>query len=213
MRSQAIRIDRNGGPEELKIVDVEVGEPGPGEIRIRHHAVGLNFIDTYQRSGLYPLSAAAAARHGGRGRGRGGGRGRHAPEGRRPCRLCQPAARRLLRAARDAGQVRLQAARRDLLRDRRGHDAQGPDGAVPAEEDLAGRGPAAGRLHPLPRGRRRRGPDRLPVGQGPRPAAHRHGRHRRQVPAGAGRMAQRTRSTTAPRTSPSASRRSRAARA
>ena len=56
MRSQAIRIDRNGGPEELKIVDVEVGEPGPGEIRIRHHAVGLNFIDTYQRSGLYPLS-------------------------------------------------------------------------------------------------------------------------------------------------------------
>ncbi|NDZ12628.1 quinone oxidoreductase [Variovorax sp. WS11] len=56
MRSKAIRIDRNGGPEELKLVEVEVGEPGPGEIRIRHHAVGLNFIDTYQRSGLYPLS-------------------------------------------------------------------------------------------------------------------------------------------------------------
>lgn len=54
-RSQAVRIDRNGGPEELKIVEVEVGEPGPGEIRIRHHAVGLNFIDTYQRSGLYSL--------------------------------------------------------------------------------------------------------------------------------------------------------------
>ncbi|VTU33688.1 quinone oxidoreductase family protein [Variovorax sp. RA8] len=55
MRSQAVRIDRHGGPEELKIVEVEVGEPGPGEIRIRHHAVGLNFIDTYQRSGLYPF--------------------------------------------------------------------------------------------------------------------------------------------------------------
>ncbi|OUL98642.1 quinone oxidoreductase family protein [Variovorax sp. JS1663] len=55
MRSQAVRIDRPGGPEELKIVEVEVGEPGPGEIRIRHHAVGLNFIDTYQRSGLYPF--------------------------------------------------------------------------------------------------------------------------------------------------------------
>ena len=54
--SRAIRIDRPGGPEELKIVEVEVGEPGPGEIRIRHHAVGLNFIDTYQRSGLYPFS-------------------------------------------------------------------------------------------------------------------------------------------------------------
>lgn len=55
MRSQAVRIDRHGGPEELKIVEVEVSEPGPGEIRIRHHAVGLNFIDTYQRSGLYPF--------------------------------------------------------------------------------------------------------------------------------------------------------------
>ena len=54
-RSKAVRIDRNGGPEELKIVEVEVGEPGPGEIRIRHHAVGLNFIDIYQRSGLYGL--------------------------------------------------------------------------------------------------------------------------------------------------------------
>lgn len=54
-KSKAVRIDRNGGPEELKIVEVEVGDPGPGEIRIRHKAVGLNFIDTYQRSGLYPF--------------------------------------------------------------------------------------------------------------------------------------------------------------
>jgi NADPH2:quinone reductase len=56
MKSKAIRIDRHGGPEELKIVEVDVGEPGPGEIRIRHKAVGLNFIDTYQRSGLYPFA-------------------------------------------------------------------------------------------------------------------------------------------------------------
>ena len=56
MKSKAIRIDRQGGPEELKIVEVDVGEPGPGEIRIRHKAVGLNFIDTYQRSGLYPFA-------------------------------------------------------------------------------------------------------------------------------------------------------------
>ena len=54
-KSKAVRIDRHGGPEELKIVEVEVGDPGPGEIRIRHKAVGLNFIDTYQRSGLYPF--------------------------------------------------------------------------------------------------------------------------------------------------------------
>ena len=53
--SRAIRIDQNGGPEQLKLVSVQVGDPGPGEIRIRHHAVGLNFIDVYQRSGLYTL--------------------------------------------------------------------------------------------------------------------------------------------------------------
>jgi NADPH2:quinone reductase len=53
--SRAIRIDQNGGPEELKLVEVQVGEPGPGEIRIRHRAVGLNFIDIYQRDGLYKL--------------------------------------------------------------------------------------------------------------------------------------------------------------
>jgi NADPH2:quinone reductase len=54
--SLAIRIDQHGGPEELKLVTVAVGEPGTGEIRIRHHAVGLNFIDVYQRSGLYPMT-------------------------------------------------------------------------------------------------------------------------------------------------------------
>ena len=53
--SKAVVINQHGGPEELKLVDVAVGEPGPGEIRIRHKAVGLNFIDVYQRSGLYPL--------------------------------------------------------------------------------------------------------------------------------------------------------------
>ncbi|MSQ57961.1 MAG: quinone oxidoreductase [Limnohabitans sp.] len=53
--SKAIRIDQNGGPEVLKMVDVTVGEPDDGEIRIRHKAVGLNFIDVYQRSGLYPF--------------------------------------------------------------------------------------------------------------------------------------------------------------
>ena len=54
--SRAIRIDQTGGPEQLKLANVTVGDPGPGEIRIRHHAVGLNFIDVYQRSGLYPLA-------------------------------------------------------------------------------------------------------------------------------------------------------------
>ncbi|MBN8486563.1 MAG: quinone oxidoreductase [Burkholderiales bacterium] len=54
LSSRAIQIDAFGGPEQLRLVEREVGEPGPGEIRIRHHAVGLNFIDVYQRTGLYP---------------------------------------------------------------------------------------------------------------------------------------------------------------
>ena len=51
----AIRFHRTGGPEVLCYEDIEVGQPAPGEARVRHHAVGLNFIDTYHRSGLYPL--------------------------------------------------------------------------------------------------------------------------------------------------------------
>ena len=58
--SLAVQIRQHGGPEELQIVDVPVGEPGPGEIRIRHHAVGLNFIDVYHRTGLYPLNMPAS---------------------------------------------------------------------------------------------------------------------------------------------------------
>jgi len=51
----AIRIHQNGGPEILQWESVAVGEPGPGEARVRHTAVGLNYIDTYHRSGLYKL--------------------------------------------------------------------------------------------------------------------------------------------------------------
>jgi NADPH2:quinone reductase len=51
----AIRFHRTGGPEVLQWEAVELPVPGAGEVRVRHHAVGLNFIDTYHRSGLYPL--------------------------------------------------------------------------------------------------------------------------------------------------------------
>ncbi|MEP4034758.1 quinone oxidoreductase [Roseibium polysiphoniae] len=54
---QAIRVHETGGPEVLTWEKVEIGEPGPGEVRIRHTAIGLNFIDTYFRSGLYPAPA------------------------------------------------------------------------------------------------------------------------------------------------------------
>jgi NADPH2:quinone reductase len=50
----AIRFHQAGGPEVLKWEDVQVGKPGPGEARVRHTAVGLNYVDTYVRSGLYP---------------------------------------------------------------------------------------------------------------------------------------------------------------
>lgn len=54
---QAIRVHETGGPDVMRWEQVDVGEPGPGEVRIRHTAIGLNFIDTYFRSGLYPSPA------------------------------------------------------------------------------------------------------------------------------------------------------------
>jgi NADPH len=51
--SKAIRIEQTGGPEVMQWVDVEVGDPGPGEVRVRHEAVGLNYIDVYFRTGMY----------------------------------------------------------------------------------------------------------------------------------------------------------------
>ena len=51
----AIRIYETGGPDKLKWEEVQVGDPGPGQVRVRNAAVGLNFIDTYHRSGLYPM--------------------------------------------------------------------------------------------------------------------------------------------------------------
>ncbi len=52
----AMRIHEQGGPEKLRWEEVQVGEPGPGQVRVRNTAVGLNFVDIYQRSGLYPMS-------------------------------------------------------------------------------------------------------------------------------------------------------------
>src|SRR3982750_2432344 len=54
--THAIRFHKTGGPEVLVWEKVEVGKPGPGEARIRHTAVGLNFVDIYNRSGLYPMA-------------------------------------------------------------------------------------------------------------------------------------------------------------
>jgi len=60
MKTQAIRISAHGGPEVLQYVEVEVPDPGPDEVRVRHRAIGVNFIDIYYRTGLY----ASALPHG-----------------------------------------------------------------------------------------------------------------------------------------------------
>ena len=52
---KSIIIKKNGGPEVLELQEVSIGSPGPNEIKVTNHAIGLNYIDTYHRSGLYPL--------------------------------------------------------------------------------------------------------------------------------------------------------------
>src|SRR5437763_13536479 len=56
---KANRIERTGGPEVLEMAELELPPPKPGEVRVRHDAIGLNFIDCYFRSGLYPVPLPA----------------------------------------------------------------------------------------------------------------------------------------------------------
>jgi NADPH2:quinone reductase len=58
--TKAIRMNRVGGPEVMELVDVDLGPPGPGEAQVRHEAIGLNFIDVYFRTGLYPQALPGA---------------------------------------------------------------------------------------------------------------------------------------------------------
>jgi NADPH2:quinone reductase len=59
--TKAVRYHKQGGPEVLQLDDVQVGDPGQGQVRIRHTAIGVNFVDTYQRSGLYPMQLPQVA--------------------------------------------------------------------------------------------------------------------------------------------------------
>ena len=58
--ARTVIIEEHGGPDKLRVVDRPVGDPGPGQVRIRHVACGLNFIDIYQRTGLYPMQLPQA---------------------------------------------------------------------------------------------------------------------------------------------------------
>src|SRR6185437_8180801 len=59
--AKAVRFHKQGGPEVMQYDDVQVGDPGPGQARIRHTAIGVNFVDVYQRSGLYPMQLPQVA--------------------------------------------------------------------------------------------------------------------------------------------------------
>ena len=59
--AKAVRFHRTGGAEVLQYEEVALGDPGPGQARVRHVAIGVNFVDTYQRSGLYPMQLPAVA--------------------------------------------------------------------------------------------------------------------------------------------------------
>ena len=59
--AKAVRFHKQGGPELMQYEDVQVGDPGPGQVRIRHTAIGVNFVDVYQRSGLYPMQLPQVA--------------------------------------------------------------------------------------------------------------------------------------------------------
>ena len=152
--------------------------PAPGEARVRHTAVGLNYIDTYHRSGLYKIPLPSGLGSEAAGVDRGSRPRRHGPEGR------TIASR--IRAGRSGAYAEVRVMPIDRLvklpegvSDRVGGDAdaQGADGAVPAAPDLPGQGR---RDDPAARRRRRDRADRLPVGARARRHGDRYRRFRRE---------------------------------
>ena len=197
---RAIRIHQPGGPEVMRLEEAELAPPGKGEVRLRQHAIGINFIDIYHRTGFYP-PAKVPYTPGSEGAGEVVEVG-PSVEGFKPgdrvayCGSVGAYAER----AKHRSQVPVQAAARDLLRNRRGDDAQGPHGAISAAPDLSGE---RGRHDPRPRRRRRRGAHPLPMGQGARRNGDRPVSARRKRPRSPRKRARNIRSSTATRTSPS----------
>ena len=198
--TNAIRIHERGGPEVLTWEPVEVGAPGPGEALIAQTAVGLNFIDVYHRTGLYPVPAMPAI-IGSEAAGvvEAVGDGVYGSGPRRPGRLLHER-RQLHRAAADPGARPGPHSRRRQRPAGCGHDAERLHGALPAAADLRS---TARRHHPVSRRGGRLRADRLPVGEAPGRHGHRHRQHARQGRAGQERTAATTSSSTRRRTSPS----------
>src|SRR2546427_10397447 len=82
MKTQAIRIERHGGPELMQVVEIDVPDPGPNQVRLKQHAAGLNFIDLYYRNGLYQAPLPHGLGSQGAGEGEAGGPRGQNPEGR-----------------------------------------------------------------------------------------------------------------------------------
>ena len=159
---------------------------GPGEIRIRHQACGLNFIDVYQRTGLYPNPLPLTLGMEGAGVVEAVGEGvTHLKVGDRAAYASNPPGA--------YSEARVMPAKSVCkLPDAIAFDTgaammlKGLTAQYLLKKTLPQGGPAGRRLRAVPRRGRRRRPDRLPMGQGAGPAADRHRRQRRQVPAGAG---------------------------
>ena len=175
--THAIRFHETGGPEVLQWEEVEVGQPGPGEARVRNTAVGLNYVDTYIRSGLYPapLPSGLGAEGAGVVEAVGAGVSEVKPGDRvayAPGRLGAYSEARIMPADR-------LVALPDGISDQQGA-AMMLKGMT--TQYLIRRiykvGPGDTILHPR-RGRRRR-PHRLPMGQGARRNGDRHGQQRRE---------------------------------
>ena len=135
----AVRVHKTGGPEVLTYEDVEVPAPGPGQIKIKNHACGVNFIDTYFRMGMYPSPVGMPFVSGNEGAGEVIAVGPGVTDMKVGDRVGYTfGARGLCGRAPAAGRPGGEASGEDQLRAGRRHDAQGHDGAVFAAANLQG---------------------------------------------------------------------------
>ena len=127
----AVRVHKTGGPEVLTYEQIELGAPGPGQVKIKQHAVGVNYIDTYFRMGMYPAPVGLPFVSGNEGAGEVIAVGPGVTDLKVGDRVAAVVAmggyaeERLI-----AGRSRGEAARQHQLRAGRRHDAQGHDRAI-----------------------------------------------------------------------------------
>ena len=136
----AVRVHKVGGPEVLTYEDIDVPRPAQGQIRVKQHAIGVNFVDTYFRMGLYPAPGGLPFVAGNEAAGEvvEVGSGVSEFKRRRSRRLCAGAGL-LHGGTRCAGRPRGEAAGQHQLRAGRRHDAQGHDGGISRAPHLQGR--------------------------------------------------------------------------